>query len=328
MRPTGRGKLLFFGEHAAVYGFPAVGVTLPMGIRIELKPSLDGEGGRLRGVRPEHRTKFEELLEATRTVPGLPEVFDGVDILVESDLPTGRGLGSSAALCVALVAAASRGASSGMAASSEALWAYAHQAERLFHGSPSGIDTGLASGTGLAALYPRPEGLPERRPISPAPFWLVAGTVPRTGCAFDLIRGVGEGYAGERRSVDAIRELGAVSERAIEVFSSSPTSAALIESLAPLADAAQERLAGLGLSSHGLEAVLAAGRRAGARVGKLSGAGGGGAFFFLAENGEAAAAIHAAVAEVFGRGLPGDLFKPFFWTGTELEADDQFGPLS
>jgi mevalonate kinase len=320
-RHTGRGKLLFFGEHAAVYGYPAIGITLPMGIRISLE---ERGAGRLHGVPSAYRTKFLELLEATKAILRSPKIFDGLDILVESDLPSGRGLGSSASLCVALAAALSQAAEGGRAVSPETLWSYAHQAERLFHGKPSGIDTGLASGSGIAALYPRTDGLPERRKLATSPFWLVAGTVPRSLAAFDLIRSVSRSYAeGKVATVDAIRGLGRISELAIDVFSRSATTASLIDSLAPLADEAQALLSSLGLSTPELDEVLAAGKRAGAKVAKLSGAGGGGAYYFLAEDRDAAARIHAAVCESLRRsgGDPLTLFRPFFWTGSELVAD-------
>lgn len=320
-RHTGRGKLLFFGEHAAVYGYPAIGITLPMGIRISLE---ERGAGRLHGVPSAYRTKFLELIEATKAILRSPKIFDGLDILVESDLPSGRGLGSSASLCVALAAAGAHQAEGDRTVSPETLWSYAHQAERLFHGKPSGIDTGLASGSGIAALYPRADGLPERRQHSTAPFWLVAGTVPRSLAAFDLIRSVSRSYAeGKKTTVDAIRALGRISERAIDVFSRSATTATLINSLAPLADEAQERLAALGLSTPELEDVLAAGKRAGAKVAKLSGAGGGGAYYFLAEDRDGATKIHAAVSDLLCRRGedPLTLFSPFFWTGTELETE-------
>ena len=320
-RYEGRGKLLFFGEHSAVYGAPAIGVTLPLGIRIALEDGV-GSLGRLWGVPDEYLTKFADLLDATRAILDYPKAFKGMDIRLESDLPPGSGLGSSAALCVAIMAAGARRPRAGGAATSEELWAYAHEAERLFHGKPSGIDTGLASGSGIAALYPRPRGLPEKRHLSPVPFWLVAGTVPRSGNARELIRGVGERYAeGCKTTLEAIRELGTISERAIAAFSSAGTTASLIEALAPHADAAQERLSALGLSTPALEEALSAGKRAGGRVAKLSGAGGGGAFFFIVGDGETAADVHAAILDLFRSLRTGDLLKPLRWTGSALEID-------
>ncbi len=58
---------------------------------------------------------------------------------------------------------------------------------------------------------------------------------------------------------------------------------------------AMRELRGVGLSTPGLDSLLAAGKRAGALGGKLSGAGGGGAFFLVADSARAAGEIAQAV---------------------------------
>ena len=99
-------------------------------------------------------------------------------VRIDSDVARGVGFGSSAALCGALARAAL--AHAGAAAEQDdRAWSLAHDAERLFHGTPSGIDTGLALMNGMHAFLPRAPRLPVREPFLTAPVHLVVAAVPR-----------------------------------------------------------------------------------------------------------------------------------------------------
>ena len=99
---------------------------------------------------------------------------------------------------------------------------------------------------------------------------------------------------GERDAVRRIAELGRLSEAAIaEIDARKPDA----RRLGSLASKAQEALSALGLSTAETDRVLAAGRQAGARGGKLSGAGGGGAWFLLFDDAEGAERGRAAILE-------------------------------
>ena len=241
--------------------------------------------------------RLEELLPALHRHPG-------GSVRIDSDIPPGLGFGSSAALCAALASAFAavfpaeeRGLS---------VWELAHEAERLFHGTPSGIDTGLALLDGLVLFHPAPPGLPRARRLPGLELELVVGAVPRRAESAVLIRGLGERMrAGDERTADALAQLGGLALQAAALLEQHGDPRRRIGELGRLAGLAQDGLAGLGLSTPELEDMLACGRAAGALGGKLSGAGGGGAFYLIFPDRAAAAAAAVHLRELARqRGLP------------------------
>lgn len=272
---TGRAKLLLFGEHAAVYGYPAVGVTLASCITIELQRDARGSW-ELEGVEETDRAGVQRVLGLLEGLVG--GRGRGGRAVLRSSIPRGLGFGSSAALCVAAASAVAPAGSD-----RRQVWAWAHEAERLFHGTPSGIDTGLSLLGGLYRFQPRPPALPEERRLRGLPLSLVVGAVPRLGNAGALIGALRERVAaGEAAATGRLERLGDIAVQAAELLDGPHEAAAgPPRALGRLADEAQGLLAELGLASPELEMVLADGRAAGALGGKLSGAGGGGAFFLV-----------------------------------------------
>jgi mevalonate kinase len=293
---TGRGKLLLFGEHAAVYGYPAVGVSLEAAVAVELE--RDGRGDwELVGVEEQDRDAVERTLRFVEQLAGGGP--RGGRAWVRSSVPRGLGFGSSAALCTALASAFAPAGSE-----PRQIWQWAHEAERLFHGTPSGIDTGLSLLRGLYSFRPRPPALPESRLLRGLPMSLVVGAVPRLTNAGALIAALRQRVgAGHGPTKAGLERLGQTAAQAAAVLDREAPGG--VTRLGELALEAGEVLAQLGLASADLEAVLAEGRREGALGGKLSGAGGGGAFFLVYP--DAASAQDAAYGlrrSVEARGLP------------------------
>jgi mevalonate kinase len=226
-------------------------------------------------------------------------------VQVESDVARGAGFGSSAALCSALARAALAHAGRGGPPSDlDQEWGLAHDAERLFHGTPSGIDTGLSLMNGMFAFRPRPLRLPDCEPLFGQPLHLVVAAVPRDEACGALVASLGERVrSGEKVACESIQALGGLAAAAREaVRGGAPDGAARI---AELADRAMENLRRLSLSTPWLDRLLAAGRSEGALGGKLSGAGGGGAFFLVVRNAEIAGAVAARLmAEARQAGIP------------------------
>ncbi len=303
---SGFGKLLLFGEHAAVHGHPAVGISLPERTTVEITGGGREEWG-LDGVPPADRKMALRILTTIeKLLPGAAAAGRGV-VSIRSTVPRGLGFGSSAALCAAFARAlagraaganASRPAPSPAAADGatpERIWALAHEAERLFHGTPSGIDTGLSILGGLRAFSPHPPGLPYHESLSGMPLFLGVGALPRAGNCGALVAALGERMkAGDALARDSIAALGRIAAEAREELRHPGPSGP--SRLGRLAGKAMDRLRALGLSTSGLDLVIEEGERAGALGGKLSGAGSGGAFFLFMADAETAEQVVKALA--------------------------------
>jgi mevalonate kinase len=319
---TGRGKVILVGEHAAVYGHPALagalacGVTLRASLDSSLRSSLGTTGAagerssrRSEGSSPHVEGVSQHVEGISRSVEGITLRVDGwnvavrsdeerplgravaavaealgvtaADVIGHADVPPGAGLGSSAALAVALVRALA--ASCGRVLDDTTVEAIADRAERCFHGNPSGIDVAIAARGGMG-LYRRGHGL---SPIAAAPIPLVIGLSGQPRSTADMVARVAAARAARPAEVDAdLAALGAHAERAAALLTLTGSIAGgptpgLVELGAIFCDAHQ-RLAGLGVSTDLLDAMVSAAIQAGALGAKLTGGGGGGAVIALA----------------------------------------------
>ena len=94
------GKIILSGEHAVVYGYPEILSAIDRRLNIEIE-----EGGRELNVLPkEGKLLVGYALELIRDRLGIDEVKNPT-VRIDSQIPIGCGLGSSAAFAVALTAA-------------------------------------------------------------------------------------------------------------------------------------------------------------------------------------------------------------------------------
>ncbi|MFP4112815.1 MAG: mevalonate kinase [Spirochaetota bacterium] len=289
----GYGKLLLFGEHAAVYGHPAVGIRLEDYLEVEVLGADDARSGG--GDRRNDSLNDRErslVVEALRRLPGWTHENT---ITVRGTLPMSLGFGSSAAFCTALIRATRP------EIGKRELWAEAHRLEQVFHGTPSGIDTGLSVYDGASIIYPSPPELPGRGPADLPRAVLLVGALPRTSTTAELVAGIRALRRRDSESVDrSLDRLGALSRDA-----ASRETCPDARALGAAAREAQEVLRRLGLSTPQLDDALGTLERAGALGAKLSGAGGGGAFYGVFETPETAdAAAEALKTRTAQAGLP------------------------
>jgi mevalonate kinase len=294
---TGHAKLLLFGEHAAVYGYPAVGLSLPAKTTARINVIGSPEWG-LGGIsQTDQKSVGDILLRLKSVVPETNRYGKGC-VEISSTIPRGLGFGSSAALCTAVASAfyelllytGDLELTETEEGRRRTIWAWAHEVERVFHGTPSGVDTGLSVANGVYAFMRRsPERpLPEMRQINASPLNLVVGAVPRVGHTGGHVGGLRKRIAaGDVRAIRCVDELGLLAEEAIDLLEAGNSD----ESgsyLGELATRAHSLLRELELSSPQLERTVELGADLGATGGKLSGAGGGGAFYFVMPDGESA----------------------------------------
>lgn len=290
----GRGKMILFGEHSAVWGHPAVGMPLPYRLQLEWS---EGETGELPqgwfSLPQNDRPTFNELLLQ------LPDEFSRLQEgkwRYCGEVPRSGGFGSSAALCTALARIAVRYSGEDYNAEVHRL---ANRLECCFHTTPSGIDTGMASDTSSAIWYPVRGDIPRREPLPIPLCHFIYGAVKRrqtTAASIGTIRG--RMISGESRTHSLIEKLGDIAREFILLCNSANIPIADTGSFARgtgiLADQAQIQLAGLGLSTPELDQIIRGAKVKGALGGKMSGGGAGGAFWLVFPDADSRDRYHSA----------------------------------
>jgi mevalonate kinase len=280
-RGRAAGKVILLGEHAVVYGRPALAASLPIGLEVEVETGV----GPLRVVsdRAELTADPRPVVLARQAAEILGLASQELVLRVRSELPPGVGLGSSAALAVAVLRALAAVAGRQLARDEEL--ALGRRLEAVFHGTPSGIDPAAALlGSGcFRFVRGDPPTITPLRVARPFPLIVVLG---------GRVRSTGTAVAGLRARWDADRPR---YERLFDDVASTVEAAALAIERGDLAalgrafDRNQELLAALGVSAPEVEEMAAAARRAGALGAKLTGGGAGGAVVAVAEDAGAVA---------------------------------------
>jgi len=266
------GKVILLGEHAVVYGVPALVAGLDRGATASAQ--LSDTGVLTLGDRRARASDDTELGRAFSAL--LDELGAGRhDVTVDLELPPGAGLGASAAIGVAIarsVLEASGHATPDVGRVVDGAMAW----ERVFHGNPSGVDA-WASAYGGCFSFVRDSG---RKPVSVARDLSLAVAIAGPPASTKLMV---EGVARLRerkpdmvgKSFDGIESLVRNAALCIE--------AGDLPGLGKLFDLNQMLLAGLFLSTPEIEQACALAREAGALGAKLTGSGGGGAVIALSD---------------------------------------------
>ena len=270
----GLGKIILLGEHAVVYGYPALAAALDRGVRIDAVRTP--AGGPLRVEIPAWSLKVNADDDHV-LAHGLAAIADATGVgrpaltlIGDAQIPPGAGLGASAAFAVAVARALL--AHAGKPVDAAAVAAAAGASETLVHGKASGVDVALAIAGGIG-VFRKSTGL---RPFACAPLRVIVGPTgsPRSTAA--MVERVNVATHGD--SADArLHELGALTDAGTVALQ-----AGKLPELGHAMDRAHALLAGLGVSTPLLDGLCEAARKAGAYGAKLTGAGGGGALIAIA----------------------------------------------
>ena len=269
------GKIILFGEHAVVYGRPALAVPVTQiqarvtvcadqlgGIRVEAPDiSLDAVLSDLPTNHP-----LAAVIKSVFTTLGITQPLS-LTVHIESTIPIASGLGSGAAVSVAIIRALSMFL--GCSLADEQVSALAFEVEKLYHGTPSGIDNTVIT-------YARPVYFAKHQPIETlhvaAPFIIVIGDTGIASPTKQVVDDVRKLWQAETEQYEkifnAVGEIVLNARHAIENGN--------ISALGPLMDENNSLLQVMRVSSPELDRLITASRAAGALGAKLSGGGRGG----------------------------------------------------
>ena len=289
------GKCILLGEHFVVHGAPALALPVTaVGTEVSVLEA-DGANGWVLDtaaeLTPDASARSGRMLDAAVLGLGLdPRSPRRVE--VQSTIPLGHGLGSSAAFSVALVAALARAA--GRELSPDELRRRAHELEKVVHGTPSGIDDAVVTlerpvwfirGEGVEVL--EPPGLPKL-------VFASSGSPGNTGEAVAGVRRLAEARPDHFKDLCRGAAAAAQEGRAALMSGDAPA-------LGRLMDQVHRLLQQIGVSTASLDRLVSAARQAGALGAKLTGSGMGGFAMALVEEsaaGEVARALERAGADM------------------------------
>jgi mevalonate kinase len=280
------GKIILFGEHAVVYGRPALAVPVTQvqatatvaevahpGVWIEA-PDI-GLHSELSRLAPDH-----PLAAVTRSVFSTLGIDSPppLTIHITSTIPVAAGLGSGAAVSVAIIRALSEFL--GQALANEHISALAYEVEKLYHGTPSGIDNTVIT-------YAKPVYFIKGQPIEvlrvARPFVILIGDSGLPAPTKESVGDVRKLWEADKHTLEGLfDEIGKLADRARTSIENGKW-----EMLGPLMNENHALLQQLTVSSPRLDQLVEAARGSGALGAKLSGGGRGGNMIALIQKEDA-----------------------------------------
>lgn len=291
------GKVILFGEHAVVYGRPAIAVPVgevrakaiitadplspPDSVRIQ--SPVTGIDTMLADLPVNH--PLAAVILNVKSALGVPH-FPACKIRITSTIPVASGLGSSAAVSVAIIRALSTFL--GMSLANEQVSQIAFEVEKLHHGTPSGIDNTVIT-------YNMPvyfmSGNPIERFAIGFPLTLVIADSGISTPTAHTVADIHLAWQAEPQRYEAmfdnISEIVHAARDAIE--------AGRVEEVGALMNENHQILAQMGVSSPELEALIAVACKAGALGAKLCGGGRGGNMIALVKQQDIASLTKALI---------------------------------
>ena len=271
------GKIYLFGEHAVVYGENAIccAVDLRTRVQAELDESVRIESvlGKT-GIDLETHPYVSVVIERMREfVP-----IKGVSIKIDSDIPVGSGVGSSAAVTIATIAALNTLFECNLTL--EDIAKLGHEIEIQVQGAASPTDTYVSTMGGVVMI-------PQRKKLKNIDCGIVIGNTNVFSSTKKLVANVAELRESYPQIVGPILStIGSMSEIGEKFVNNSDYA-----SIGNLMDINHGLLDSVGVGSIELSSLVYAARSSGAFGAKITGAGGGGCMVALMDK-----AITVAVA--------------------------------
>lgn len=272
------GKIILFGEHAVVYGYPAIAIPVnKVQAKVVITPNIYAAEHTVIIIAPDvgiHndldklpiRNPLCDVIQRVKTelkVDSIPSCT----IKISSTIPVAAGLGSGAAVSVAIIRSLS--GFLGRPLQDEIVSNIAYEVEKIHHGTPSGIDN-------TVVVYNKPVYFIKNHPIEQLvpwqPFTIVIGDTGIKVPTKDTVREVRQKWEKNQRKLEILfSAIGSITRTARQSIKKGDW-----EQLGPLLTENHALLQELGVSSKELDHLVDEAIKAGAEGAKLSGGGKGG----------------------------------------------------
>jgi mevalonate kinase len=277
---TAPGKVILFGEHAVVYGHPAIAAPVTQvratatvrdstaqGVRL-LAPDLGLDSWLAEAREDDALAAAARLVALQAGMPTLPNL----EITIHSTIPIASGLGSGAATAAALIRALARHLNRLDLSSDAAVCDLTYLVEQIHHGTPSGIDnTVVAYERPVYFVRHRPQNRIERLAVG-QPFHFLVGDTGVRSATRAVVGDVRRQWEADPQTFEAIfAACGAIAAEARAVLERGEQ-----ERLGTLLSENHRWLQRMTVSDPTLDRLVEAAKQAGALGAKLSGAGRGG----------------------------------------------------
>lgn len=278
MMASSPAKVILFGEHAVVYGQPAIAVPVSALRAYATIEETDAEFRILARDLNEKQISFEiddPLAQVVRlTLERISRPIPKISIAVKSDIPIASGLGSGAAISTAIIRALLEYYKLNLP--NEAINEIVYEVEKVHHGTPSGIDNTVIVYE-QAVYFVRGETL---ETISSAkPFSLLVADTGQAALTKIAVGDLRKLYDADRARIEPIIEsVGKLVKTAREAMKEGD-----IPLLGKLMLENHALLQQLTVSSPELDKLVDAAMNAGAMGAKLSGGGRGGNMIVLVQ---------------------------------------------
>lgn len=280
-RSSASGKVILLGEHAVVYGRPAIALPIPLAVESAIQQHSNKSDG-INLVIPrwglEQRLKLDNLHGLSGILVKLLTQLElherSMTIEVFPHVPRAMGLGGSSALAVAVIRALDTSYKLGL--TDAQVNALAFECEKEAHGTPSGIDNTVAT-YGTALVYEN-NGTPKFNEVLVGePVQLVVGLTGKESLTANTVAKVRNSWLAHQQRYEGIfDQMAALTNAGVDALRN-----AHWQELGELMNLCQGYLNALQLSTPELEELIHISREHGALGAKLTGGGGGGSMLAL-----------------------------------------------
>ncbi|WP_056966347.1 mevalonate kinase [Apilactobacillus ozensis] len=274
-------KIILMGEHSVVYNKPAIALPVTsVALRVEIEPNIENSilidsdyyRGKLNNV-PVNMLGVKKLIH--QTLKKIDKENEHFKMFVKSDIPSERGMGSSAATAIGIIKAICNYFNQPI--NREELLKLSDVEEKITHGNPSGLDAAtVSSNYPIWFIHGKKN---EQIPFNINGYLIIAdsGIRGRTDIAVNYVRELVNNK--NKVAIDSINNLGKATIEAKECLAKGN-----IKKLGNLMNFAHTQLQNIQVSHPLVDKMVSTAKFSGALGAKLTGSGLGGCVISIADS--------------------------------------------